>query len=59
MNKTGNADKTEAVGTSEMAVGTGKFAGRKRLLVILLSVAVVVCGMPGKNNTSLGLTTYF
>lgn len=42
MNKTGNADKTETVGTSEMAVGTGKFAGRKRLFVILLSVAVVV-----------------
>lgn len=32
----------ETVDTSKISVGTGKFAGRKRLFVILLSVAVVV-----------------
>lgn len=47
MNKTGNADKTEAVGTAEIAVETGKFAGHKRLFVILLSVAVAVSGIVG------------
>lgn len=35
----------ESVDTSKISVGTGKFAGRKRLFVILLSVAVIVCGV--------------
>lgn len=34
----------ETVDTSKISVGTGKFAGRKRLFVILLSVAVGVVG---------------
>lgn len=34
----------ESVDTSKISVGTGKFAGRKRLFVILLSVAVGVVG---------------
>lgn len=38
---------TETADTSKISVGTGKFAGRKRLFVILLSVAVVVCGVVG------------
>lgn len=34
----------ETVDTSKISVGTGKFAGRKRLFMILLSVAVGVVG---------------
>lgn len=35
----------ESVDTSKISVGTGKFAGRKRLFVILLFVAVIACGV--------------
>lgn len=35
----------ETVDTSKISVGAGEFAGRKRLLVILLSVAVIACGV--------------